>query len=37
LNATDFGKFFFTKLNYIGHILAWKFIYRYILTSATFL
>jgi len=36
LNATGFGKFF-TKLKYLEHILAWKFIYRYILIIATFL
>jgi len=36
LNTTGFGKFF-TKLKYVGHIQAWKFIYRYILIIATFL
>jgi len=36
LNVTGFGKCF-TKLKYLGHILAWKFIYRYILIIATFL
>jgi len=36
LNRTGFGKFF-TKLKYLGYILAWKFIYRYILIIATFL
>jgi len=36
LNITGFGKFF-KKLKYLWHILAWKFIYRYIFIIATFL
>jgi len=36
LNVTGFDNFF-AKLKYLGHILAWKFIYRYILIIATFL
>jgi len=36
LNVTGFGTFS-TKLKYLGHILAWQFIYRYILIIATFL
>jgi len=37
VELTGFGKLF-TKLKYLGHILAWKFIhvYRYILIIATF-
>jgi len=33
LNITGFGKKI-TELKYMGHILVWKFIYRYILIIA---